>query len=123
MSSVEKTRGKNWRDAEILTLIRIWSEEGIQEYHDYLVIYLSRSKYFSVLQQEDEFILLYHISIYLISDLAGSILSKQSISLYKLYYMYLKISNKYSCSNKSPTLYLDAKNDDFWDNFRQNTSP
>ena len=76
MSSVEENRGQNWRDAEILTLIRIWSDEGIQEYHNYQVIHLSRSKYFSVLQQEDEFILIYLISIYLILDLVRSRLNR-----------------------------------------------
>ena len=43
MSSVGGCRG-----AEILTLVRIWVVKGIQEYHDYRLIHLSRSKYFSL---------------------------------------------------------------------------
>ena len=38
--------GPNWRGAEILTLVRIWVVKGIQEYHAYRLIHLSRSKYF-----------------------------------------------------------------------------
>ena len=38
MSSAE---GRKWRDTEILTLIRIWADKGIQEYHDNLVSHLS----------------------------------------------------------------------------------
>ena len=38
-------RDQNWRDAEILTLIRIWADEGIQEYHDNRMIHLYRSKF------------------------------------------------------------------------------
>ena len=53
-------RGQNWRDAEILTLIRIWADEGIQEYHDNRVINLSRPKYFSV----NEKISLYRSTLY-----------------------------------------------------------
>ena len=36
-------RGNTWRDGEILTLIRVWADEGIQEYHDNRVILLSQS--------------------------------------------------------------------------------
>ena len=31
MSSVDENRGQNWRDAEIVTLIKIWAEEEIQK--------------------------------------------------------------------------------------------
>ena len=31
-----------------LTSVRIWVVKGIQEYHDYRLIHLSRSKYFSL---------------------------------------------------------------------------
>ena len=43
MSSVGESRGQIGG-----ALVRIWVVKGIQEYHNYRLIHLSRSKYFSL---------------------------------------------------------------------------
>ena len=72
LSSVEENKDKNWTDAAVLTLIRIWADKGIQGYLDNPVIHLSRSKYFSVNKKISLDRSTLDRPIYLISDLVRS---------------------------------------------------